>query len=382
MSGPRVIQALEEMTKAETYVNNKKLEIVKRREVLTAQRNSETEKAKQEAKQQKIDLKIIIAKNGMISSTAYFRTQIETAMAKREREVANAKAKMETTIAAAQAKCEREIEAFNQACEKYVKYNQDMINNEEQKLDKAIKEIEKEKVNIGPEDLDEEADKTMTRLKVEAEQLNEKYESAKKYYFLCCEEHENAMKQRQAEAIQQLREKQQILMNEEREKAMVAYQLRKEQEEREDEERKQRNKERLEKERLQKEAKEREKATRTRVFTKFKKEHYPHLSPDATGVYNWLKKEDVSIFPAYKEAQEKESLEDCEGFLMNLKPDVDLCIVFEKTQLKKLTIEEQALYDLLSFEDKVKAVKLKDRQKRKEFLLKFKIAPEVESDDS
>ena len=310
-SGAFMIQALEAMSKVEKDIKNKKLEIEKRREVLTAQRNSETEKAKREVKEQKIDRKIMNVTNTMTSTTAYFRTQIETAMAKREREIANARAKMETAIAAAQAKCDREIEAFNQACDKYVKYNQDMISNEEQKLEKAIKEIEKEKVNFGPDDLDEEADKTMTRLKVEEGQLEQKYEEAKKYYNLCCLEHDNALRRRQEEAIRELKERQQIQMNEEREKAMVAYQLRKDQEEREEAERKERNRQRMEKEQREEEYKNKEKLNRSKVFSRFKKEFYPHLSPEATGIYNWLKSEDISCI-YYKEAQERDTLQECE----------------------------------------------------------------------
>lgn len=355
--------------KTENAITAKKKEIEKRREVITTSLNSQTENLKRERKEQKIDMKAEFKTKSIDSTIGYYRNQLDDARARLDKEMLAANNRLEQARLRHQKETEEAEAKFN----RYQEYCQEMIKKEEEKRDTILSSFEKQKeLVVETVTHDEEADKVLVRLKVELEQLENSYKEDYALWEQETRKEQLQRKKQQDEFVRMEQEKYEHAQWMENERLKQEALARKSKEDQEERERKERRKLQEAKEEAEKAKKQEEKEILKSQRQKFMKEYYPNLSPEATGIYTKLKDIEAGFPNAlYKDAHEQETLKDCEEFLLSFADDMKELIAFEDGPFRRWTIVEKDIYETLGLYDRLKAMKIKDKTKRRDFLAKF-----------
>lgn len=202
-------------------IYKKNQEIEKRTELLKTYNDSDTNKNKTEIKLNKIFEKINDLSGSSINSINYYKNEIEKAEIIYDREVKKAEAKRDEMIRKAESMYSMTVDQLNDRKNNNIKMYQDSIFRISEKLSEKHVML-KDKTNniIHTNDIDENADKVLIRLKIEKTQLEEHYKDKKEQHAKAIQQYEKLEQLR----VQSILREQQLKELEERNKALILHQ--------------------------------------------------------------------------------------------------------------------------------------------------------------
>jgi hypothetical protein len=168
------------MNKISSLLNKRDLkqkEIDKRLEVLKTYNESDTNKKKQEIKINKIYTKLEDLSGNSATSVAYYKSQIERAESICDREMAKLEAKKEEAIRKAEASFDINKKALEDKRDSNIKeYQENIVRISEKLFSKSSVIVDSTNSVVSNEDVDENADKVLIKLRAEYKQLDDEYD--------------------------------------------------------------------------------------------------------------------------------------------------------------------------------------------------------------
>lgn len=314
-------------------IEKKKLEVDKRREVIATIANTYVAKKKDEAKLQVIDMKIQSKVQAFEQTISYYKSEIEKAEKKLQDDIDVIKKKMEV-----------EIEKLQNKFETYRAYCLTGIQTTSEKRDSLTEPLEKKKEILEASMVKEEDDdKVLVRLKIELGQLVDREKELEEALSKAMEEEQKARVAERNTMMLENAEKLRMAQAEEAEKARQQYALLKDQERIAEEARWEKQKEQRKVEILREKELSEEKAMMRDARKKFTEEIYPSLSDKAVKIFNTFK-ESVDPEFTYKEAMKKQTVEECEEFLLRYEEMIDAVL----NHIENLSDDAQMTYSSLS----------------------------------
>lgn len=361
-----VLELTNKISTVKKAIKDKQKEVEKRREVIETVSSTYVSRKKDEAKIEAIDTKISQKVAGIDKTIDYYKKEIEQAERKFSDDSELLRKKLETEIT----KLENKFTAYRLYC-------QEAIRGQEEKRDLLTEPLEKKKELLEQtREKSEEDDKVLVRLKIEMKQLLDEEKELQERWSDACKEEEDKQerrrKQAQAEAEEKMNEiRRQEAYDRERQLEIVASQ--RAAEKAADEERwarqREERKQTYDKEKEKDKQKEEAKTYRHRFLTQF----YPSLSEKAGKIYDFFK--NSSDPEIYKEAMKKETLGECEDYLLEYEETYDLITDFETTRYSKLMKDLRDEFDNMSPWEQVRFIKQQEKKKDSKPLMKSSKQP-------
>jgi len=331
-------------------LRNKKIEIEKRREVITTLKTCDSFKKTVENKEDNIEHKIKMKRDDLDAKTRYYESQIRDA----------------------QDRMQREIEKSKETFEKYKMYCMESISRLDQRINSEIDALNKKISTLDTEN-DENADRILIKLKFELETLEKENKKLNDDFQEAMEKKRILDEEIRQRFISEEREKMFQIQRIEMEHEVQKQRAFEESVQRERLDIKKKNLILREKEMKEKEKKKEEEDLMKELRIKFKKGFLQQLNENELEIYTFLNEESREHV---NEMITLETLEEVKEYLMNQKKDMDTITSF-LNKPGMITKSERDVFDMLGYYEKLKVAKIKDRIKRKEMLEE----KEVKSDE-